>query len=331
MIGRVGADNGQQTSPDCLPGIWVPSPSRVGPVAPGVVRHDREHATPVSTRSTAPSAGRARSSLIRRVLARTSYGVGSILVLRLLAFAQACQSDTPVVDCTTSAWDTDCDGISDAVETSPANGRYNLVPTRKDSDPSFPNGTPENGSLTNGLKLPDANPGYYEYRPASDPRWDQQPDSNDWGTLRVINAIEASSRGWIDVSPPTNVCNVHSCLYCGTPRATQFGVGDISKFGGDLWLHSYDAGRRHDFHRNGLEVDIRYIRKDRNPIPLDIQANPQDYDINATYDLMSCFVNKSPKGVSLIYADSASLGFWDPTVLVNKPGHTNHFHVRVVY
>jgi hypothetical protein len=149
-------------------------------------------------------------------------------------------------------WDADGDGISTAVETWPANSRYNFDTTHADPNPSTSYGFPWNGTLTNGINFPDTDPGVgvYEFRPnpvgsgGYDSRYDV-PDSNDWGTLKLINLIEATGRKWVDQNPPTDVCYFYELQNDSSFAAAHFGVGDMSKFGGGEWLHSYDGTPRH--------------------------------------------------------------------------------------
>jgi hypothetical protein len=236
-----------------------------------------------------------------------------------------------------SWWDTDCDNISNAVEKEPANAEYQFDTLQANPDPSMALGQPNSGgSLTGGLNYPDDNAGTYEFRPNPpgyqyfDARYDQ-PDSNDWGTGSLINAIEFVGRERDPVLSSTPDCYDRSVAAQRTP-ATRFAVGDMSKRGGGAWYHSYDGATRHGSHQNGRDVDIRYLRVDRNEMPLDISLSPSSYDTAGTLDLMECFVWSLR--IDLIYVDSASLGFWNPSgqnrPLVHLSGHKSHFHVRIL-
>src|SRR5207302_5235619 len=112
-----------------------------------------------------------------------------------------------------------------------------------------------------GLNLPDVEECFYEYKPDTDAVYDYTPDKNDWGTRDLINAIEGTARGWVDLQPKTTACNQKSSPYGPHFRATRLGVGDLSKFGGQLWFHSYDSTTRAAHHQTGLGVDIRCLRK----------------------------------------------------------------------
>jgi murein endopeptidase len=87
----------------------------------------------------------------------------------------------------------------------------------------------------------------------------------------------------------------------------------------------------HAAHQNGLEVDVRYVRRDGHVAPLDIRQSPSDYDALTTQTLMQSFLRRCD--VSTVFADLPSLSFTneelDRPVLVQAPGHSNHFHVRL--
>lgn len=102
-----------------------------------------------------------------------------------------------------------------------------------------------------------------------------------------------------------------------TPR---IGVGDISRQFGDRFSP-------HNCHRNGLEVDVRYVRSDGVEGPFDFTQNPISlYDQAATQQLVDLFIQH---GAVLIIVDPDS-GLTGPGVTVDmQRGHRNHFHVRI--
>jgi|SRR2546426_405776 len=253
----------------------------------------------------------------------------------LACYAGACASDLQS-DTTCPQWDLDCDGLSNAVERDPENASlYHFDLTTPDVNPSAAHGVPNNGYLSGSLDLPDIEGGFYTYRPDADPVFDQ-PDSNDWGTLALINMIEATARGWVDHDPRTADCYAASSQNDSAPPSLRFGVGDMSKFSGGAWYHSYDTELRHHDHQNGLDVDVRYLRLDHQNTPLDLQVDSANgfpnYDFWGTLDLVNCFI--ATGSVQRIYADSSLVGFWNAQgsdILVNDPSHYNHFHVTVIY
>ncbi len=253
--------------------------------------------------------------------------LGASLFSALTAYAGTCESggQVPLEGC--PIWDGDCDSISTVVELNPPNSRYGFDPTRPDVNRSLAVGSPGNGSLTDGLNLFDVQAGYYHYFPGGDPRWDQ-PDSNDWAILRAINIVEATAREWVDFRPRSDTCAQESDRF---ERAFEFGVGDLSKLGGGLWLHSYDSDRRHVSHQNGLDIDVRYLRKDQLPFPLELRGpDSVEYDVYATVDLINCFLKTFT--IDAIFLDTATAHIWNDeggTTLRNDTAHHSHFHVRI--
>ncbi len=278
---------------------------------------------------------RACDRLTQRVILRALAG-------GWVALALACAIQPSVGDVAHPSWDTDGDNISVAVELWPANARYQFDTARNDPNPSVANGFPGSGTLTGGINFPDVDPGVgvYEFRPNPpgsayyDPAYDQ-PDSNDWGTLALINTIEATGRDWTDLDPLDSTCYYYNYLYDSLPAAARFGIGDMSKFGGGVWLHTYDGGHRHYDHQNGLDVDVRYLRLDALSDPLSLRddsaavanGGASRYDRWSTIDLFQCFIHT--RNIELVYADSSLLGFWIAGVLVNDESHYDHFHVQI--
>lgn len=257
----------------------------------------------------------------------------AVALLGLCVGACQLQGDQTVVDhC--PIYDDDCDSISNAVEVHPPNARYHFNPAAYDANPSVGRGFYYSGTLDGGLNLPDVNPGYYQYQPCAtpvgcDPRWDR-PDSNDWSILTLINATEGTSRLWVDPFPPTNDCVLNTYTYCNDKpiRASQFGAGDMSKDGGGYWLNS-DGSERHKGHQNGTEVDVRFLRTDHAPVPLNLHSSDSAFfDRWATVDLIDCFL--AIEWVERIVIDTVSTHITgDPSFIEQDPTHFNHFHVRV--
>ena len=113
-------------------------------------------------------------------------------VLLLLFIGEACDH-VPIPDDGTNSWDTDGDGISNAVENNTANDSLNLNDTLWNDNPSYALGDPCNndpnpGSLQGGLNMVDQGTGYWHYNPEN--------DTDDWGTLALINMIEGAGRNW---------------------------------------------------------------------------------------------------------------------------------------
>ncbi len=127
--------------------------------------------------------------------------------------------------------DIDGDGISNEVENNSANAYFNFNDTIPNIDPSIAHGTYTNGTLENGINLVDRGDslhGYYHYN-GTDPI-----DYDDWGTLTILNKIEAAVRWWEAFA------------------FFDFGVGDISLQNGGYWSPQVS-------HQNGLDADFRYL------------------------------------------------------------------------
>jgi hypothetical protein len=94
----------------------------------------------------------------------------------------------------------------------------------------------------------------------------------------------------------------------------RFGVGNIS-------LANGPKHKDHKGHRNGLEVDMRALRKDGLEEPVK-WTDPQ-YDRTATAKLIELFRTFSP--VKLVLFNDASIPFvgW-------AEGHDDHFHLELI-
>lgn len=91
----------------------------------------------------------------------------------------------------------------------------------------------------------------------------------------------------------------------------RFGIGDISLFNGA-------PHPPHRTHLNGLEVDVRAIRKDGRRLPCHWRS--QDYDQEATAKLIALFLNH-PSVRRVLFNDTSIRGV-QPRVR-----HDDHFHV----
>ncbi|MBX2810985.1 MAG: penicillin-insensitive murein endopeptidase [Myxococcales bacterium] len=209
----------------------------------------------------------------------------------------------PTVPPTTTAcgrlklFDSDGDGISNSVEDTNAARRYaDLQTGRCDPDPTRPTGTPHSGQLSGALNLPDDGDGYVHFL-GSD-----SADQDDWGSLQTLTCIEQVGRQLRENNLLLN-------------------VGDISLRGGGHFPP-------HASHQNGLDIDLRYIRKDRRSVPLDLRIEPQAYDADATKLVMDAFVKLCP--VHIIFVDTDRIQFpIEDTPIFHANGHSNHAHIRL--
>lgn len=218
------------------------------------------------------------------------------------------------------SWDSDGDGISNATEINNSNPINGVIPHPQLDPDNVCNIDPSkaidfccNGSLQGGLNITNSGEGYTTYQ-GCDPI-----DTDDWGTLQLINCIEASGRAF------------------GIPEPI-IRKGDMSlQLGGEWGCNATGGGPDccgHACHQNGLEVDMRYLSKKYFSDPLDIsyQSETGYYDTTLTRILMKHIIQCCD--VSLIYVDMDYLGFNNDdlpqSVLVHMPGHSDHFHVELV-
>lgn len=197
-------------------------------------------------------------------------------------------------------WDWDGDGLSDCVETNNANAHHNFNSFQSNQNPSLAHGLPWNGTLGGGINICDAITGYYHFL-GTDP-----VNSDDWGTLALIQVLEAAGREW----------NKYFQF--------DFGFGDMSlQTGGNFPPHIS--------HQNGLDVDMRYIRTDGSQQPLNIATQPSLYDVDATVDLMNILIYAGEGTVTDIFVDTnyAQIMNASGNILKHADGHTDHFHVRI--
>lgn len=91
----------------------------------------------------------------------------------------------------------------------------------------------------------------------------------------------------------------------------RFGIGNISRAD-----KKYDDD--HKTHREGLDVDIRALRKDGLHLP--VSWGDKEYDQAATTRLIELFRTFAP--VVVVYFNDPKIPFVKPLI-----GHDNHFHV----
>lgn len=233
----------------------------------------------------------------------------------------------PAVDCLPHGpdlcgppWDRDNDTISTATETNPTNrignspiaGFYTFDTLRWDLNRSRAVFGPTDGFLDYGMNLRDQGAGYLHYLGA-----DPQVDTDDWGTGHLLRLIEGSGRDWAD-----------TLRFKSYPRLMS---GDMSVRGGGVFPG-------HTSHRNGLDVDMRYIRKDGSETDtLNICTQKSLYDTAATISLWNT-IGRNGNGtngrsrVERIFTDTTCVGIVDQPgqdIIRHESGHQNHFHVRI--
>lgn len=217
-------------------------------------------------------------------------------------------------------WDTDGDGISNNTENNSANSHHGFDIEIANENPSIAQGTPYNGDLFGGINLWGEGSGYKQWRN------NDEQDTDDWGTLHLINMIEMAGRMLIgDQDHPLDEWAITS----DNPNYTgRYGVLDLSLQYGGIFIP-------HESHQNGLDVDIRYVRTDRTESSFNFDDDPiDDYDYWATMKLIEAIYHGAGGGVgegniTTIYCDER------PDIAVENftveyiSGHQHHFHVRI--
>lgn len=95
----------------------------------------------------------------------------------------------------------------------------------------------------------------------------------------------------------------------------RFGVGNISLADGTPYP-------RHESHKNGLQVDVRAIRRDGAESPVTIFQRDQ-YDAAATAKLVALFrLHPSVKTILFNDSDVPGVKKWE--------NHDDHFHVSII-
>jgi hypothetical protein len=161
-------------------------------------------------------------------------------------------------------------------------------------------GTPNAGALENGVRLPAEGPGFYTYDPTT-----QAPPGGDdrtWGTATLVREVLDLGEWW---------SRTH-------PRQPRLGIGDLSREHG-----GYFAGTEvgHLSHQNGLDVDIRLVRRDGTERRVDAGS----YDRELTQAVVDRLV---ARGADLVLV-GPSLDLHGPAgVVVRWSNHDDHLHAR---
>jgi hypothetical protein len=161
-------------------------------------------------------------------------------------------------------------------------------------------GTPNAGRLENGVRLPSEGPGYYTYDPATQ----RPPGGRDrtWGTAMLVHRLLDLGQWWEEAHP----------------KAPRLGIGDLSQRLGGPFTGPVVG---HVSHQNGLDVDIRLVRRDG----AEAGAGPSTYDRALTQQVVDRLV---AEGASLVLI-GPSLDLHGPSgVVMRWPDHDDHIHAR---
>lgn len=159
-------------------------------------------------------------------------------------------------------------------------------------------GTPNAGSLQGGVRLPAEGVGYYTYNPATQ----EPPGGMDrtWGTAMLVRQVRSVARWWA----------------AAHPNAPRLGIGDLSREQGGSFTGPVVG---HSSHQNGLDVDVRLVRRDGAERAVD----PATYDRALTQELVNRFI---AAGATYVFV-GPNLDLHGRNVMV-WPDHDDHIHVR---
>jgi murein endopeptidase len=164
-------------------------------------------------------------------------------------------------------------------------------------------GTPGDGSLVRGVRLPAQGRTFFSW----DPVLKRQPnrDWRRWGTDDLVRTTLRVLRRF---------AHLH-------PHAPRVGVGDLSLRHGGYFGPEVGGGIGHATHQNGLNVDVYYPRIDRRLRP---PERPDQVDVRLAQDLVDLFV---AAGATTIYV-GPNLPLTGPGgVVIPLVNHDNHLHV----
>jgi murein endopeptidase len=165
-------------------------------------------------------------------------------------------------------------------------------------------GTPADGSLARGVRLPAEGRNHFTW----DPVLRRQPN-RDWRRWATDDVIRSTRR----------VLREFARRHPGAPRV---GVGDLSLPEGGYFGPEVGGGIGHATHQNGLDVDVYYPRLDRRERP---PERPDQVDLELAQSLVDLFVDA---GATTIYVGpSLPLG-GPPEIVTSLVNHDNHLHAR---
>ncbi len=166
-------------------------------------------------------------------------------------------------------------------------------------------GTPEDGGLERGVRLPAQGRSFFTW----DPILKRQPD-RDWRRWGTDDLVRTTLR-------------VLREFHREHPDAARVGVGDLGLPHGGYFGPEVGGGIGHATHQNGRDVDVYYPRLDRAERPPDTVA---DVDLDLSQDLVDAFL---AAGAEVIYVGPNTGLTGPPGVVVPLVNHDNHLHFRI--
>ena len=166
-------------------------------------------------------------------------------------------------------------------------------------------GTPAEGSLRGGVKVPARGRHHFTWDPVQ--RVSPSPSWRRWGTDDLVRVLMRVIRDYARAHP-------------GAPRV---GIGDLSLPRGGDFGPEVSGGIGHHTHQNGLDADIYYpLRSGAERAPLRVS----EIRLRLAQDLVDRFV---AAGAELIYVGPSTSLTGPPGVVVAAANHDNHLHVRI--
>lgn len=160
-------------------------------------------------------------------------------------------------------------------------------------------GTPANGRLVRGVRVPAQGAHFFTWDPVR--RDVPNRPWRRWGTDRLLRFVLRVIDGYA----------------AAHPEAPRVGIGDLSRRRGGPF------GPVHATHQNGLDADVYYPRLDRRERPPKLASQ---IDRRLAQDLVDRFV---AAGAELVYV-GPNTGFTGPHGVVQVIwNHDNHLHVRL--
>jgi len=170
----------------------------------------------------------------------------------------------------------------------------------------------EKGQLINGLLIAPSSTGYAREPMSQNCDEQNNHNSDNWGTLGLINLIEKVGRAW------NKKYQSYSEVAQNYPNIT---VKDLSRAGG-CYFATIGTCTGHSNHQTGVEVDIRLVHDDQSTNGgLNYWDDP-DYSSTRTQQLVDVF--RSLGDIYKIY-------FNDPSIsgVEYHDGHNDHLHIWI--
>ena len=160
-------------------------------------------------------------------------------------------------------------------------------------------GTPGDGRLVRGVRLPSAGRSFFTWDPvlrrAPNRGWRR------WGTDDLVRVVLRVARDFAEAHP----------------EAPRLGIGDLGLERGGYF------GPKHATHQNGLDADVYYPRLNRRERPPRTAAQ---VDLRLAQEIVDRFL---ALGATVIYVGPNTPLTGPPAIVQPLWNHDNHLHVRI--